>query len=127
MAWFPHGRQHVIGLERGGQALGLPQGGGGFVVAARLGEHGGGKRVHLREEAAVAGGVQRRGRLGDVLTDDRHVADLPITLPEAEMRQANRAGIVCALGLLERPAVQGDGARLFSARECHAAVRTPEI
>ena len=83
--------------------------------------------MHLREVAAIARGVQRGRGLGDVLAHDRHVADLAIAEAEVEVGETDGARVVRALGLLERPAVQGDGARLLAARERDAAVRAPEI
>ena len=46
-----------------GEALGLPQRRHRFVVAAELREQDARERVHQREVAAVAGGVQRGRRL----------------------------------------------------------------
>ena len=122
-----HHREDIVGLNGGGQAFGLPQRRRGFVVAARLREHRGRQRVHLREVAAIAGGVQRRRGFGDVLAHDGQVADLAVAEAEAEVGEPDGAGVVRHLGLLQRPAVQGDGARLLAAGEGDAAVRTPEI
>ena len=81
----------------------------------------------MREVPPVAGGVQRRGGFGDVLADDGHVADLPVALAEIEVGEADGARVVRDLGLLQGAAVQGDGARLFAARERDAAVQAPQI
>jgi hypothetical protein len=64
----------------------------------------------------VAGGMQRRARLGDVFPDDRAVPDFAIALAELVVRQANRPRIVGGLGMAERSAVQRDRARLIAAR-----------
>ena len=71
--------------------------------------------------------MQRGGGFGDVLADDRHVADLAIALAEIEMREADGARVVRDLRLLQRAVVQRDGARLFAARKGDAAVQPPQI
>ena len=81
----------------------------------------------MREVPPVAGGVQRRGGFGDVLADDRHVADLAVALAEIEVGEADGARVVRDLGLLQRAVVQRDGARLLAAGEGDAAVQPPEI
>ena len=52
--------------------------------------------------AAVAGGVQRGRGLGDVLADDRDVADLAVALAELVVGEADGARVVRGLGLLQR-------------------------
>ena len=121
------GRQHIVGLQHRRHALGLPQRGVGFVVAAGLRQHDGRQRVHHGEVAPVAGGVQRRGGLGNVFADDGHVADLAVALPEIEVGEADGARVVGDFGLLEGAVVQRDRARLFAARERDAAVQSPQI
>ena len=74
----------------------------------------------------VAGGVQRRRGLGDVLADDRGVADLPVAVAELVVGEADGARIVRQLRLLQRAAVQRDGARLFAARKRDASVQPPQ-
>ena len=122
-----HRREHIVGLQHRRHALGLAQRGVGFVVAPGLRQHDRRQRVHHGEVAPVAGGVQRRGGFGDVLADDGHVADLPITLAEIEVGEADGARVVGDFGLLEGAVVQGDGARLFAARKRDAAVQSPQI
>ena len=119
-------RERVIGAERGRLSLGETQRRGRLVVAAVLREHHARERVHEREMAAVAGGVERRGRFGDVLTHNRVVADLPVAERQLVVGQADGARVVRDLRLLERAAVKGDGARLFPARVGHAAVQPPQ-
>jgi hypothetical protein len=47
--------------------------------------------VDEREVPAIARRLQRRRGLGDVLADDRDVADLAIALAELVMREADAA------------------------------------
>ena len=79
--------------------------------------------MHQREVAAIAGGVQGRGGFGDVLADDGDVADLAVAEAKSVMGEADGAGIVGHLGLLQGAAVQRDGARLLAAGEGDAAVQ----
>ena len=76
--------------------------------------------------AAVAGGVQRGRRLGDVLADDRDVADLAVALSELVVGEADGARFVRGLGLLQRAAVHGDRARLIAAGRGEPAVQAPQ-
>ena len=55
--------EHVVRLHHGREAFGLPQRGHRFLIAAQLGERHARQRVHQREVTAIAGGVQRGGRL----------------------------------------------------------------
>ena len=109
-----------------GEPLGLPQRRHRLVVAPELRQRDARERVHEREVPAIAGGVQRRGGLGDVLADDRDVADLPVALPELVVREADAARVVRGLRVLQRAAVQRDRARLIAARRGQAAVQPPE-
>ena len=120
------GREHVVGRERRRLALGLTQRGGGFVVAAGLREHRARERVHQREMAAVARRMQRGGRFGDVLADDRHVADLRVAERQLVVGAADGARVVGDLRLLERAAMQRDRARLLAAAVRDAAVQAPQ-
>ena len=76
--------------------------------------------------APVAGGVQRRRGFGDVLAHDRRVADLAVALRQLVVREADGAGVVRGLGLLQRAAVQRDGARLVAARRRQPSVQPPQ-
>ncbi len=58
--------------------------------AAALREHDARQRVQQREIAPVAGGMQRRRGLRDVLADDGRVADLLVAVPELVVREADR-------------------------------------
>ena len=95
-------REHVVGLHRCREALGLAERRERLVVAADLRERDAGERLHQREVPPVSPRVQRRRRLGDVLPDDRDVADLSIAEAQLVMRQADRAEIVRDLRVLER-------------------------
>ncbi len=119
-------RQYIVGLHEGGEPLGLPERTHGFVVPAKLGERDAGERMDQGEVTSIARRVQRRRRLGDVLTDDRHVADLPVALSELVVSETDGARVVCDLGLLERAAVQRDGARLIAARRGEPPMQAPQ-
>ena len=118
--------EHVLRLHRRGKALGLPQRGDGFLDAAALRQHDAGQRVQEGEVAPIAGGVQRRRGLRDVLADDRRVADLLVAEPELVVREADRLGVVRLLRVPQRAAEQRDGARLVAFRKRDAAVKPPE-
>ena len=120
-------RQHVVGLQQGRHAFSLAQCGIGLVIAPGLGQHDRRQRVHHGEMATIPGGMQGRRGLGDVFAHNRHVADLAVTLAEIEMGEADGAGVMRNLGLLERPVVQRNGARLLTAGKGDAAVQPPEI
>ena len=121
------GREHVVGAGPATASRSACRSAAmRFVVAAQLRERDARQRVHEREVAPIAGGVQRRGRLGDVLAHDRDVADLAVALAELVVGEADGARVVRDLGLLQRAAVQRDGARLIAARRREAAVQPPE-
>ncbi len=119
-------REHVVGLHQRGEPLGLPERRHRFVVASELRERDARQRVDEREMTAIAGGEQRRRGLGDVLADDRDVADLAVALAELVVGEADGARVVRDLGVLQRAAVQRDGARLIAARRGEPAVQPPE-
>ena len=120
------GREDVVGLHHRGEALRLPQRRHRLVVAPELRERDAGERVDEREMTAIAGGVQGGGRLGNVLADDRDVADLPVALPELVVREADAAGVVRRFRVLQRARVHGDRARLIAARRREPSVQAPE-
>ena len=62
-----------------------------------------------------------------MLANDARVADLLVAERELVVREADRAGVVRELGMLERARVQRDGARLFAARERDATVQPPRV
>src|SRR5687767_9923740 len=76
--------------------------------------------------AAIAGRVECRRRLGQVIANNDRFAYVPVTVGELVVRQANGARVVRELGVLERPSVQRDSARLLSARISDAAVKPPK-
>ena len=80
-----------------------------------------------REVPLVSGGVKRRCGLGDVIADDRRVADLPVAQPQLVVGQADRPGIVRALGLLERACQEGNAARRLSLGDRQLAVQAPQL
>ncbi len=118
--------QHVVGAERGGEPFGVAQGGRGILVAALLREHHARDRVHLCEVTAIAGRMQRGRGFGQMITDDRMVADLLVAEDQFEMRQPDAARVVRRLGVLERPGVQGDGPRLLADGIGDPAVQAPQ-
>jgi hypothetical protein len=120
------GREDVVRLHQRGEALRLPQRRHRLVVAPELRERNAGERVDEREMTAIAGGVQGRGRLGNVLAHDRDVADLPVALPELVVREADAAGVVRGFRLLQRAPCMRDRARLIAARRREPSVQAPE-
>ncbi len=120
------GRQHVIGLHAGGEALGVAERAHRLLVASELRQRDARQRVDQREVTAIAGRVECRRGLREVFAHDRGVADLAVALGELEVGEADGARVVCALGVLQGAPVQGDGARLFAARVREPAVQAPE-
>src|SRR5262245_14211313 len=80
-----------------------------------------------RKIAAVARGMESRRRLGDVIADDRGVADLAIAAPELVVSEADGAGIMGSLGGLERLAEERNAARRLPAGDCELALEPPEF
>ena len=66
--------------------------------------------MHQRQVALVAGGVQRRGRLGQVFPEDAGVADLLVAQRQLVMGQADGARVAGQFRELQRARVEGDGA-----------------
>ena len=120
------GRQHVVGLDERREPFGLPQRAHRFVVASELRQRDARQRMHEREMTTIAGGVERRRGLRDVLADDGGVADLAVALAELVVREADGARIVRGFGVLQRAAVVRDRARLVAARGGQASVQPPE-
>jgi hypothetical protein len=118
-------REDVLGAERRRQPFGVAQRRGGVVVASLLGEHHPRHRVHLGQVPAIAGGVERGGGFGEVLADDRVVADFQITVDELEVGEPDAARVVGRLRVLEGAAVQGDGPRLLAEGVRDAAMQSP--
>ena len=84
--------EHVVGVHQRREPLGLPERGHRLVVAAELGERDARQRVHERQMAAIAGGVQRGRGFGDVLAHGRGVADVAVALAELVVREADARG-----------------------------------
>ena len=101
------GRDDVAGADHHRQPLGLAQRRHRLVEPSFLRERHAAQRVDEREVAAVAGRVQRRRRLRDVLADDRRVADVAVAEAELVVGEADRARVVRALRLLQRAARAG--------------------
>ena len=118
--------EHVVGLDCHREAFALTQGGRGLVVSARLGQQDRRERMHERQMATVACGVQRGRGLCQVVAHDARLPDLPVAMRELVMCEADCARIVCKFGVLERARVQRDGARLLAAGVGDAAVQPPE-
>ena len=118
--------EHVVGLDGHGEPFALAQRGGGFVSSARLGEQHGRQRMHEREVPAIAGRVQSRSGLGQVLSNDARVADLLVTERQLVMGESDGAGLVRELSMLQGTGMQRDGARLFAAREGDPAMQPPQ-
>ena len=118
-------REHVVGGNRHGEAFALAECGDRFFAAAGLREQDGGQRVHEREVATIAGGMQCGGGFCQMLANDAGIADLLVAERELVVRKADGARIVRELGVLERARVQRDRARLFASRERDAAVQPP--
>ncbi len=121
------GRQHVPGLDEHRQTLRLAERRHRFVEAAFLGKRDARERMHHRQVAPVADGVQGRGRLRQVLADNGRVADLPIAQAQFEVREADGSRVVRAFGGLTRFGEEGDAARRLAARRRETAVHPPEI
>ena len=119
-------RDHIVGMHHRGEPLGMAQRGHALVVEAQLRERNARQRVHQREVAPVAGRMQRRRGLRDVLAHDGDVSDLPVALPELVVREADEPRIVRGFGLLECAPVHRDRARLIAARRGQPSVQPPE-
>src|SRR4026207_530700 len=83
--------------------------------------------MHHREMTSITGGVEGGGRLGDVLANDRHLADVAIAEPELVVSQADRPRIVRAFSLPERLGKKGAPARVCAAGPRQASVHPPQV
>ena len=84
-------REHVVGGNRHGETLALAQCGDRFVAAAGLREQNGRQRVHEREVATIASGMQRGSGLGQMLANDAGIADLLVAERKLVVREADGA------------------------------------
>ena len=90
------GRQHVVGVDRRARAARPAAAPAALRRSARLRERDARQRVHEREMAPIAGGVQRRGRLADVLAHDGGVADLLVAAAPARSARGRWRAESCA-------------------------------
>ncbi len=121
-----HRGEHVVRVDERRHALGVPQRRHRFLVASELRERDARQRVDEREVAAIAGRVECGRGLGDVLANDRDVADLPVALAELVVREPDGARFVRGFSLLQRAAVHRDRARLIAAGRGQPAVQPPQ-
>ena len=121
------GGHDVAGPDHHREAFGLAQRRHRFVEAPFLGERHAAERMDQGQVALIAGGVQRRRRLRDVLADDGGVADVAVAEAELVVGEADGAGVVGALGLLQRAAEKGDAARGFPLGDRQLAVKAPQL
>ena len=118
--------EHVVRVHRRGEVLGLTQRRHGFVHAPALRQHDAGQRMKQREVSPVARCMERRCGFGDVLADDRRVADLLVAVAELVVGEADGFGIVRLFGMTQRAAEQRDRAGLVAFRKRDAAMKPPE-
>ena len=78
-----------------------------------------------RQVPPIARGMERGRGFGDVLANDRGVANLFVTEPELIVGEADGLGVVRKLGLTKRPADERDGALLIALGKRDAAVHAP--
>ena len=121
-----HRCDDVVCLHGRGESLCLPERAEPFLAAPKLRERDARQGMDEREMAAVAGRVQRRRRFGDVLTENRDVAHLPIAPSQLVMSETDGARVVRHFGILQRADVQGDRARLIAAGRRQPAVQPPQ-
>ena len=119
-------REHIVGLNRHGQSFALPERACRLLAAPRLREQYRRQPMDERQVAAIAGRVQCRRSLGEVLAHDPGVADLLVAEREFIVSEPYRPGIVGKLGMLEGSHVQRDRPRLLTASERDPPVKTPE-
>jgi hypothetical protein len=77
------------------------------------------------EVASIAGGVEGGGRLGDVLTNDRHVPDVAIAEPELVVSKADRPRIMRAFRLPQRFGQKCDAPGGLTAGHGQSSVHPP--
>src|SRR5438034_616720 len=82
--------------------------------------------MHEGEMPAIAGGMERGGRLRQVLAHDAGVANLFVTEGQLVVGQTDGARVMRELGVFQRALMQGDRARLLTACERETSLETPE-
>ncbi len=122
-----HRREDVPGLHHQRQPLGMPQRGHRLVESPFLRVGDAREGMDHREMAAVPGGVQRGGGLGDVLADDSGVADLPVAEPQLVVREADGAGVVGPLGQVQGAGEKSNPAGGLVAGHRDPAVEPPQV
>jgi hypothetical protein len=98
-----------------------------LVQTAFLRERDARERMHHGQVPAVANGVKRRSRLGQVFPDDAGVADLPVAEPQLEMREADSPGIVSLFRRAQCFRQERDAAGRLAACRREAAMQAPEV
>ena len=83
--------------------------------------------MNHRKVTAIASRVERRGRLGDVLANDGHVADVAIAEPELVVGKPDGSRVVRAFRLSQRFGKKCDPAGGFTPRHGEPAVHPPQI
>jgi len=83
--------------------------------------------MNHREVTSIASGMEGRGRLGDVLANDRHVADVAVAEPELVVGKADGSRVVRPFRLSQRLGQKRDPAGGFTACHREPAVHPPQI
>ena len=119
--------QHVTRFNNDRKTFRLAERGDRFVQSALLRPGHARQGMHHREMASIAGGMQGRGGLGDVLPHDGHIADMAITEAQLVMCESDGPRIVGTLGLRQRLGEERNAAGGFAARNGQAAVYPPDV
>lgn len=109
-----------------GEPLALSKSRRRFVDTSRLRQQHGGERVHEREMTPIAGRVQRGRRFGEVIADDTRVPDLVVAERQLVVGEADGAGLVGELGVLQGARVERNGPGLLALGIRKPAVQTPQ-
>ena len=120
-------REDVARLRGNGQPLRVAHRNERLFEPPFLGERDARQRMNHGQVTPVAGGVQRRCGRGQVLANDRRIADLPVAERQLVLRKADRPGIVRALGEAEGFGEEGDAARRLSPGGGNPAMHAPEV
>jgi hypothetical protein len=120
-------RHDIPRIDSERKAFGLPQRRQCLVETAFLSQGHTGNAVDHRQLTPIAGGMERGGRLRQVLADDGGVADVVVADGELVMHESDGAGLVRAFGRCKGLAEQGDAARRFTACSRKPAVHSPDV
>ena len=118
--------EHIVGLDGNGQPLALSERACRLVASTRLREQHRRQRMDERQVTAIAGRMERRGSLGEVVAHDPGIADLFVAERQFVMGEPDRPRVVGELGMFQCPRMQRDRPRLLTASERNPAVKTPE-